>query len=234
MDTDTTAGARPWTEEHDHDCRRATRHNRRVPFFSGTSGQVHYRHWPSPDAVFGLVLAHGMGQHSGHYHRFARELAADGGELWALDHVGHGLSEGTLGEPGPIESLGVNLLVLADIATTDRPELPLAVMGHSLGAAATIAALATSPGRFAAVVLCGLPRTAAAAARDVAVAVPVLLVHGVDDRLAPIDDARAAAAAIPGARLIEYPDAGHDLLHEPVHRRVTSDVAAFVRAGVQP
>ncbi len=205
-----------------------------MPFFPGVSGQVHYRRWPGPDAVVGLVFAHGMGQHSGHYHRFARALAADGVETWALDHVGHGLSEGTLGDPGPITALGANLLALTEIAERERPGLPLAIMGHSLGAAAAVAAVQQAPQRFSAVILCGLPRAAAAHPDAVAaVRAPVLVVHGVDDRLAPIDGARSWTAAVSGARLIEYEDAGHDLLHEPVHRRVTSDVAAFVRASVQ-
>lgn len=202
-----------------------------MPFFAGTSGQVHYRHWPCTDPVAGLVFLHGMGQHSGHYHRFARALHADGIETWALDHVGHGLSEGELGDPGPVADLGTNALRLTGIAEEQRPGLPLAIMGHSLGAATALAALEQDPHRFAAVVLCGLPRRAAAAPAPAGVGAPILLVHGVDDRLAPIDGARTWAAAS-GARLTEYEDAGHDLLHEPVHRRVTSDIAAFVRATV--
>lgn len=205
-----------------------------MPFFAGASGQVHYRHWPCADPVAGLVFLHGMGQNSGHYHRFARALGAEGIETWALDHVGHGLSEGALGDPGPLIDLGTNALSLADLATQQRPGLPLAIMGHSLGAAAAVAALGSAPARFAAVVLCGLPRAAAANPGAVdAVRVPILVVHGADDRLAPIDGARSWTAAVPGADLREYEDAGHDLLHEPVHRRVTSDVAGFVRASVQ-
>ncbi|MFF0815478.1 alpha/beta hydrolase [Rhodococcus sp. NPDC003318] len=205
-----------------------------MPFFDGVSGQVHHRDWSCADPVAGLVFLHGMGQHSGHYHRFARELGAAGIATWALDHVGHGLSEGDLGDPGPIADLGANALRLTEIAEQQQPGLPLAIMGHSLGAAAALAALEQDPQRFAAVILCGLPRRVAAGPGPTGVTAPILIVHGVDDRLAPVDGARTWAAAVPGARLIEYEDAGHDLLHEPVHRRVTSDVAAFVRDTVQP
>jgi pimeloyl-ACP methyl ester carboxylesterase len=41
------------------------------------------------------------------------------------------------------------------------------------------------------------------------VTVPTLVIHGADDKLVPVDEARAAAAAIPGARLEVVPDAGH-------------------------
>ncbi|TQF65588.1 lysophospholipase [Rhodococcus spelaei] len=200
-----------------------------MPFFEGASGQVHYRHWPCSDPVVGMVFLHGLGQHSGHYHRFARMLAERRVELWALDHVGHGLSEGELGEYGPLGDLGENALRLADIAAADSPGLDLVVMGHSLGAAATVAALTADPNRFVAAVLCGIPRQTAddPGALD-EVRVPILAVHGVDDRRAPVDGAREFVDRVSGAQLHEYPDAGHDLLHEPVQRRVVDDVAEFV------
>lgn len=41
---------------------------------------------------------------------------------------------------------------------------------------------------------------------------PTLIVHGVEDQTVPIDlTARAAAKAIPGAELIEYPDGAHGI-----------------------
>jgi pimeloyl-ACP methyl ester carboxylesterase len=44
-----------------------------------------------------------------------------------------------------------------------------------------------------------------------AVDVPALIVGGVEDILVPVENARAIAAAIPGARLIEIDGMGHDL-----------------------
>ncbi len=40
---------------------------------------------------------------------------------------------------------------------------------------------------------------------------PILIVHGVDDRLIPIEHARELAAANPAAVLVEVPGAGHNL-----------------------
>jgi pimeloyl-ACP methyl ester carboxylesterase len=54
------------------------------------------------------------------------------------------------------------------------------------------------------------------------------VVHGVDDRLAPIDAVREWVAARSGVVFHEYADAGHDLLHEPVHAQVTADIVEFV------
>ena len=44
--------------------------------------------------------------------------------------------------------------------------------------------------------------------RYAAVRSPVLLIHGVEDAL-PIAEAHASAALIPGARVVEIPEAGH-------------------------
>ncbi|WP_324193479.1 alpha/beta hydrolase [Nocardia otitidiscaviarum] len=56
---------------------------------------------------------------------------------------------------------------------------------------------------------------------------PVLVVHGVDDRRAPIDRVRGWARTA-SVDFRAYPDAGHDLLHEPVHTEVTADIAEWV------
>jgi pimeloyl-ACP methyl ester carboxylesterase len=43
------------------------------------------------------------------------------------------------------------------------------------------------------------------------VKVPTLVVHGVDDMLVPVENARLVSDAVPGARLIEFDGMGHDL-----------------------
>ena len=193
-----------------------------MPFFDGVVGRVHYRRWQVDSPRIGMVFLHGRGQHSGQYHRFARALGDAEIELWAIDFVGHGLSEGAEGEVASLADLAHDAEQLLAIARSDRPGLPLVLAGHSLGAATTVVAADSA---VDGVVLCGTPRSIAAAA------VPsgaVLVVHGVDDRLAPIDAVREWVAARSGVVFHEYADAGHDLLHEPVHAQVTADIVEFV------
>ena len=185
-----------------------------MPFFKGTTGSVHYRSWRVEDPAAVVVFAHGFRQHSGQYHRFARALNARGIELWALDHAGHGLSEGDPEQVAPIADLAANVVALADIAK------PTVLMGHSLGAV-TVLAVPSTLRR----VLCGTPKRVA---DERLPSSETLVVHGVDDRLAPIDPIRQWVTGSPHVRMLEYADAGHDLLHEPVHARVTVDVADFV------
>jgi pimeloyl-ACP methyl ester carboxylesterase len=59
-----------------------------------------------------------------------------------------------------------------------------------------------------------------------ALAVPTLIVHAMDDPLASYDAASAAAARIPGARLVSLESGGHLQLGQA--ERVRAEVEAFL------
>src|SRR4051794_300920 len=58
--------------------------------------------------------------------------------------------------------------------------------------------------------------------------VPVLFVHGEEDPVVPIEDARANVAALPQARLASFPGDLHDVLNEHDRDVVHESVAAFL------
>ena len=61
--------------------------------------------------------------------------------------------------------------------------------------------------------------------------VPTLIIHGTADKTVPIEiTARAAAAAIPNAKLIEYEGAAHGIFATAEKDRVTNDILAFLRS----
>jgi len=60
-----------------------------------------------------------------------------------------------------------------------------------------------------------------------AIRIPTLVMAGEDDALIPAENSRAIAAAIPGAKLILYPDAGH-LPMEQLPDETTRDLRAFI------
>jgi pimeloyl-ACP methyl ester carboxylesterase len=62
--------------------------------------------------------------------------------------------------------------------------------------------------------------------------VPVLFVHGEEDPVVPIDDARANVAALPQARLSAFPGDLHDVLNEHDRDVVHESVADFVTASM--
>lgn len=210
-----------------------------VPFIEGVSGRVHYRTWsaesprrPGPSQPTAtLVFLHGYRQSSSDYHRFGRALTRSGIEVWAIDHAGHGLSEGDPGHAPAVDELGENAQRLVGLAAAGGH--PIFIMGHSLGAATALAA-ANAPAATPVdgIILCGTPQRVSDSAVS-APNLPILAVHGVDDRLAPIDAVREWVAHNPHVELREYVDAGHDLLHEPVAPAVTAAVVQWIydRAG---
>ncbi|MBY8862559.1 alpha/beta fold hydrolase [Nocardia sp. CA2R105] len=202
-----------------------------MPFFEGSRGRLHYRRWPVRQPLAVLEWLPGSGQHTGHYHRFARALGAQHIEVWGLDTAGQGLSEGDPAAPGSIDELAADALRLAALIRRELPDASLIVAGHSLGAATALTARAALPD-CAGLVLTGTPTRAATPDALVPEGLPVLALHGVDDRRAPIDPIRDWTGRQQSVGLREYTDAGHDLLHEPVHARVTADIAEWVRGVV--
>jgi alpha-beta hydrolase superfamily lysophospholipase len=100
--------------------------------YPGALGEIHYRSWSSPDPRWVVVLAHGFGDHSGSWARYAERLAAAGGAVVAVDHRGHGLSDGPRAvidnfDVAAREYLGV--LDVAPVAAT----APVVLAGHSMG-----------------------------------------------------------------------------------------------------
>lgn len=61
---------------------------------------------------------------------------------------------------------------------------------------------------------------------------PVVIIHGEDDAIAPVQDARDIAAAAPHAQLLTLPDAGHYSLWtaEPARAMVVDRVRSFMAA----
>lgn len=56
---------------------------------------------------------------------------------------------------------------------------------------------------------------------------PTLVMHGEQDKLIPVADGRAFAAAIPGAKLVTYPGVGHVPM-EQIPVRSAADLEAFL------
>jgi alpha-beta hydrolase superfamily lysophospholipase len=64
--------------------------------FEGHAGKIVGRRWADsvhePDYV--ALLVHGYGEHFGRYEHVAARLVDDGAVVYAIDHVGHGRSDG--------------------------------------------------------------------------------------------------------------------------------------------
>lgn len=97
--------------------------------------RIYWCCWPIAAGQSGrgvVVVAHGLGEHLGRYEQLAATLTGAGYYVWALDHQGHGRSEGPRGLLRFDDAVS-DLDQLVAMAREQYPELPLFLFGHSLG-----------------------------------------------------------------------------------------------------
>lgn len=82
-----------------------------------------------------IVICHGMAEHHQRYHDFARFLTTHGWHVLTYDHPGHGAQAKTLGYFGPSgwNAMTDRLTVMLAHATQEAPDLPVWILGHSMG-----------------------------------------------------------------------------------------------------
>jgi lysophospholipase len=102
--------------------------------FAGSRGrEIFWRCWRPDDAPTAVVvLAHGLGEHSGRYQHVAERLTGAGYALYALDHHGHGRSAGRRALVSYADALA-DLDQLVTLAESREPPVKRFLMGHSMG-----------------------------------------------------------------------------------------------------
>jgi alpha-beta hydrolase superfamily lysophospholipase len=112
----------------------------------------------APKAV--ILLAHGMAEHSGRYARLGSALCAAGFALYAHDQRGHGrtAAQGVLGHYADNDGW---TKVVGDLASLERaieqrhPDVPVFLLGHSMGSYVAQAYLLEHSGRLKGAILSG-------------------------------------------------------------------------------
>jgi acylglycerol lipase len=98
-----------------------------------SSGQ-YWQGWTGSTPVFGIVvLVHGVHEHSGRYAHVGSRLAEAGYPVYAVDHPGHGRSDGPRGNIGTMAATVAGVDEVARLAVDRQPGVPAFVYGHSLG-----------------------------------------------------------------------------------------------------
>ena len=99
----------------------------------GHAGRLAGRTWTGGSPTHVVLLAHGYGEHAGRYDHVAAALVGAGAVVHAVDHVGHGKSDGDRVVIADFERV-VDDLRLADLqARAQHPGLPVVLIGHSMG-----------------------------------------------------------------------------------------------------
>src|SRR6266545_2314044 len=184
----------------------------RTEEFDGRAGRVSYRIWEAPSPTHLVVLVHGYGEHIGRYEHVAGVLVARGAVVYGPDHVGHGRSAGERVVVADFEA------VVDDVHTV------------AVGAAYAADELVWH-GPFRRPTLAGWQRVLTTIGSGPPLGdLPVLWVHGEDDRLVPLSGTRPGIEQLGARNLVEriYPGARHEVFNETNADEVLSEVAAFV------
>lgn len=103
-------------------------------FTGAAGGQIYWQGWePAGEPAGIVVISHGFAEHSGRYAHVAARLATEGYACYALDHRGHGQSEGVQGNIHRMTGVCADLGRLIALAGERHDGLPLVLLGHSLG-----------------------------------------------------------------------------------------------------
>lgn len=114
------------------------------------------RWWdPVGDAKASVVICHGYAEHSGRYEAVAARLARRGLAVWAVDLRGHGASGGERASVIDVAHLVDDVLVAIGRAHAARPDLPVFLLGHSMGGLVSTALAIEHQDRLRGLVLSG-------------------------------------------------------------------------------
>jgi alpha-beta hydrolase superfamily lysophospholipase len=125
--------------------------------------QIFCHRWPVEKPTAIVQIVHGGAEHAGRYHALAGALNERGYAVYAEDHRGHGRTGeintklGDMGEANAFERVCDDVLALGRRAKTENPDLPLVIIGHSLGSLITQRILLQHSEEYAAAVLSGSP-----------------------------------------------------------------------------
>ena len=121
----------------------------------GHAGTIHVRSWEVDRARGAVVLVHGYGEHIGRYGHVAEALNDAGWNVYGLDHVGHGRSEGERVLIPDFTPVVEDVHTVVGRAKAANPGLPVAMIGHSMGGMIAARYAQLHPGELAALVLSG-------------------------------------------------------------------------------
>lgn len=123
--------------------------------FGGRGGiRLFFRRWRSEPEGGGVpvVIAHGLAEHSGRYERLGSFLAGRGVPVWALDHRGHGRSDGPRVHVDRFDDYLEDLDRFLDRVQADAGQTPV-LLGHSMGGLIALSYALARPQRLAGLVL---------------------------------------------------------------------------------
>ena len=109
-------------------------HEKTDTFGSHDGVGIFYRQYQAADERARLVIAHGLGEHSGRYGNVVDRLLPLNYSIWIPDHRGHGQSGGKRGHVLNFEQYLLDLRLMVEMAKDGLAEgRKIFLLGHSMG-----------------------------------------------------------------------------------------------------
>ncbi len=103
-------------------------------FPDAQAADIYYQSWlPEEEPKAVLVLVHGLAEHSGRYMNVVNHFVPLGYAVYALDHIGHGKSDGERVYVDRFSDFVVTLKTFVDMVKAWQPGIPCFMVGHSMG-----------------------------------------------------------------------------------------------------
>lgn len=104
------------------------------PWKGGDGSSLNVTRWlPAGEPKAVVLLAHGYAEHAGRYGHVALRLTAAGYAVYAVDHWGHGKSDGTMGFVRAFSVYVDGMMALIARVRDTWPGQPRLLLGHSMG-----------------------------------------------------------------------------------------------------
>ncbi len=95
---------------------------------------IYYQTWvPEGEIKAAILLIHGLGEHSGRYLNLVNRFVALGYSVYAVDHIGHGQSEGKRKHVDAFSDFSDTLDIFIERMKQWHGDQPLFILGHSMG-----------------------------------------------------------------------------------------------------
>lgn len=126
-------------------------------FFEGFDGtKLYYQSWkPEGRSKAVVLVVHGLVEHSGRYMNVVNQLVPSGYAVYALDHRGHGKSEGERAHVNSFDEFIEDLKCFVDLVKRREKRKKIFMLGHSMGSLITMLYVAKYPEGISGVVLSG-------------------------------------------------------------------------------
>jgi alpha-beta hydrolase superfamily lysophospholipase len=122
--------------------------------FQGKNGtKIYYQFWKPDKPKAAIIIAHGFAEYSGRYQHVADHFANEGIAVYALDHRGHGKSEGHRGHVDSFDDYLADLDTFFGIVKGMEKGKKIFLLGHSMGGTIAIAYALKQPKKMVGLIL---------------------------------------------------------------------------------